>query len=234
MELLLNLVKGAETISLKELSKFKSNELKGLSRNTQKLQNAIKSEGFIAPILVWEEGKYILDGAGRLMALKQLHTDGFELIEIPIIKISATSLENAKKIVMMINSQYGEISIDNVRSFLKDFNEYDITGLISNVQISTLDIRELLQKNNDIILDNLGNYRDDVLARTKQEFEPLLAIKDNTLSFTRFEIIARYETLEKLQTIIRNVKEREGFSIQGEVIDYLVDNELSHLIKVKN
>jgi hypothetical protein len=92
---------------------------KSISRNI-KLQNRIIESGFKYPVFCWEnEGKkYIIDAHSRIQALRQLKEQGHEIPKIPYIRVQAKDLNEAKKEILYLNSQYSEIDFDS--NFLKD------------------------------------------------------------------------------------------------------------------
>jgi len=93
------------------------------SDSYEKLKNSIVKYGFRFPIfyVFLENKKFILDGHGRLMAIKRMISEGFvfgENNKLPAVKIDAKSKKEAKEILLALNSKYGEMSTDSLHDFL--------------------------------------------------------------------------------------------------------------------
>lgn len=134
------------TITLKELiEQYECNSLKQKhNRDLGDLKASILSDGMIMPIVVWMEGKFVTDGAGRLQALEQLEYEGHEVPPIPYLPIHAESKQEAKKHTLLISSKFGEITEESAADFLLDMQEIDL----GNVNIG-LDLDELELKLNE-------------------------------------------------------------------------------------
>lgn len=134
------------TIALKELIQhFECNTLKQKhNRDLGDLKASILADGMIMPLIVWVEGKFVTDGAGRLQALEQLEYEGHEVPPIPYLPVTAHSKQEAKKHTLLISSKYGEITEESVADFLLDMQEIDL----GNVNIG-LDLEELELKPNE-------------------------------------------------------------------------------------
>jgi DNA modification methylase len=116
---------GADTLSIDAIIEFQGG-LKKLSKSSlEKLKTRILTDGFIAPIFIWEhEGdNFILDGHQRLQALLSLRKDGYDIPLIPVDYIHAESIEDAKRKLLSITSQYGEFDVEELQSWLKDLDE---------------------------------------------------------------------------------------------------------------
>lgn len=87
------------------------------NRDVSKLKASILKLGFKVPLFIWQEGRYIMDGAGRIMALGLLEYEGYQIPDIPCLIIQADSLEDAKVTTMAISSQYGPITEDSLGAF---------------------------------------------------------------------------------------------------------------------
>lgn len=110
---------GTESISIDSLEPFQGN-LKDLSsENYEKLKKEILELGFSEPISVWKfEGKsYVLGGHQRLRTLKAMRDEGYEIPQIPISLVEAADVKEAKKKILALTSQFGEITRDGLYEF---------------------------------------------------------------------------------------------------------------------
>ena len=115
-------------------------DLKTLSKeNRTKLCNSIKQHGYFVPAFIWESDNnlYILDATQRYHALEQLEKEGYEIPEIPYIKIEAKNKKDAAEKLLQITSRYGEINPET--TFFEDFN-IDLE-FINDIEIPELDIK---------------------------------------------------------------------------------------------
>jgi DNA modification methylase len=111
--------RGTDTISIDSLEPFQGN-LKDLSEvNYEKLKKEIIELGFSEPISVWKfEGKnYVLGGHQRLRTLKAMRDEGYEVPPVPVSYIEAEDVKEAKKKILALTSQYGEITRDGLYQF---------------------------------------------------------------------------------------------------------------------
>jgi ParB-like chromosome segregation protein Spo0J len=87
------------------------------NRDVSGLKRSILKLGFKVPLFIWDEGKYIIDGAGRIMALGLLEYEGYEIPDIPCLIIQADSLEDAKVTTLAVTSEYGEVTEESIGAF---------------------------------------------------------------------------------------------------------------------
>jgi hypothetical protein len=190
-----NNVKDTETINWNKLKDYEANTLK-TKRDIMKIVESIKAKGFIAPIFIYDESKYIIDGAGRKMALIELEKQGYDIDDLPIVTIKAKDLKEAKELVTLISSNHGNVTAESYKEFLVDFTPVE---LIEITKISSFDFTPVKIVEPEI--------------KEPEIKEP--EIKDN-LSFT-----IKFETIEqKTQTInnLINIKEDGGFMTIGETL----------------
>lgn len=117
-----NDVKGLKTLPLKDLKPFQG-KLKDLSKeNYSKLRKQIERLGFSEPISIWEhEGNnYILNGHQRIRTLQIMAEDGVQIPAIPVVSIAAGNPGEAKRKVLALTSQYGEITGDGLLEFMTE------------------------------------------------------------------------------------------------------------------
>lgn len=131
------------TIPLAELIEgYECNTLKQKhNRDLGDLKASILADGMIMPLIVWVQGKFVTDGAGRLQALQQLEYEGHEVPPIPYLPISANSKQEAKKHTLLISSKYGEITEESVADFLLDMQEIDLGNVNIGLDLDELDLK---------------------------------------------------------------------------------------------
>jgi len=131
------------TISLKELrDKYEPNALKDKhNRDIGDLKASIIADGMIMPFVLWIEGSYITDGAGRLKALEVLEYEGYEIPPIPYFPISAKTKQEAKKQTLLISSKYGDITEESVGDFLIDMDEIDLGNINIGLNLEELELK---------------------------------------------------------------------------------------------
>ena len=127
-------------INWDEIKDFQFNDLKDSKRDISKLKNSIVNEGFCFPFFVWK--RYVLDGTGRYLAIKELESEGYIIPELPYVELKANNLQHAKKLALMASSRHGEISQKSFESFALDLNLEDIRQDINLPEIK-LDVANL-------------------------------------------------------------------------------------------
>lgn len=98
-------------ISYKEIKPFQG-ELKSLSRESyEKLKKSIIRHGIHMPIHVWENENilYTIDGHQRIRTFSQMEIEGYSIPNVPIVKINAPNIQEAKRILLTTASIYGKI-----------------------------------------------------------------------------------------------------------------------------
>ena len=144
---------------LKSLSKVRYEQLKGL----------ILSEGYIGAIHVWaNKGKhYCIDGHQRIYTLQKMRKEGYTVPELPVVKVLASSHKKAKKAVLAMISQHGEVDKQGLYEFMED-SGLEVSEL-ENIVIPDLDMEDFLEEYYLDDEDDDGNEnRDDVPASAKK------------------------------------------------------------------
>jgi len=98
-------------------------KLKDLSKaNYAKLRKQIETLGFSEPIAVWrdKDKNYILNGHQRLRTLQVMAGEGVTVPKIPAVFVRAKDKKEAKRKVLALTSQYGEITGDGLIEFMTD------------------------------------------------------------------------------------------------------------------
>jgi len=124
--------KGSMSLELEQLEAFQGN-LKDLTKeNYNKLRKQILELGFSEPICVWKnDGKYnILNGHQRVRVLTEMkRAEGYKIPRLPVVEVEADSEHEAKKKVLSLTSQFGEISNASLFEFAS----------INNIDLPTLE-----------------------------------------------------------------------------------------------
>lgn len=136
-------------------SEYECNALKNKeNRDVSNLKKSILEIGFKIPIFIWEKGKYVTDGAGRVLALKMLEYEGYEIPDIPYIPIEAKNKLEAKRATLAISSQYGMISRDSIGEFIYDMQELDLSFInIDGFKLEDINWNPDKKKRNDELLN---------------------------------------------------------------------------------
>lgn len=120
--MILNNVKNLKTITVDEFLSLNFNKLKDENRNVDKLVNSIKKTGWNFPVFVWAGNDFVIDGAGRKLAVEELLKQGETITEIPVIEIFAETLEEAKLKTLEASSQFGDITKESFEFFTQDLD----------------------------------------------------------------------------------------------------------------
>jgi hypothetical protein len=126
MEKVLIKCEGKDEVLLEELTDLQGSFKILTEKNFNKLRNSLLKYGFSFPFFVYKEKgiKYVLDGHQRTNVLKKMKEQGFELPEkFPCIYVEAKNIKEARQKLLMLNSQFGEITEEGLSHF---FTEYEI------------------------------------------------------------------------------------------------------------
>ena len=80
---------GSDTIELDELADFQGALKQRSAADINKIIKSIKKHGFSFPFFVWahDDINHVLDGHGRLAALKKMQADGEEIPALPCVYV---------------------------------------------------------------------------------------------------------------------------------------------------
>jgi len=134
--------KGTGLIDIETLKMFQGN-LKELSeQNYEKLKNSILNYGFRIPIFIWKDN--IIDGHQRVFVLTKLKKEKYEVPMIPVVEIQAENEDEAKKILLLINSTFGRITYDGLYEFVQSMESIDTNKFLEEVDLANINM-ELFQ-----------------------------------------------------------------------------------------
>ena len=111
---------GSDTLELDELADFQGALKQRSAADINKIIKSIKKHGFSFPFFVWahDDINHVLDGHGRLAALKKMQADGEEIPALPCVYVEAENEAEAKEKLLKLNSQYGHMTAESVADFL--------------------------------------------------------------------------------------------------------------------
>lgn len=115
--------KGADTVEIDGLHNFQGN-LKSLSEESyERLKKSIMELGFSFPVAAWKDRNktFILDAHQRVEALKRMRQEGMKVPALPVIWVEAKDKTEAAKKLLAATSQYGEIQVDSLHTFMEEF-----------------------------------------------------------------------------------------------------------------
>lgn len=111
-----------DTLPLSALTEFQGGLKKRTADDTKKIEKSINEYGFATPFFVWNHDgiNSVLDGHGRLQALKEMQKRGEEIPALPVVYIDCKDEAAAKNLLLRICSTYGEMTAQTVAEFLGD------------------------------------------------------------------------------------------------------------------
>ena len=111
-----------DTLPLSELTEFQGNLKERSDTDYAKITKSIKKHGFAFPFFVWKHDgiNHVLDGHGRIGALKRMVAQGEHLPPLPVVYVNAKDEADAKELLLKLNSHYGQMTAESVRDFLGD------------------------------------------------------------------------------------------------------------------
>lgn len=133
--------KGATTCNVNELLDFQG-DLKTLSdENYQKFKSELLELGFSEPISVWispDNKKYILNGHQRRRAILNIISEGIEVPDLPINLVEADNLKQAKRKVLALTSQFGQMTMDGLTDYCEK-NDLEFLDMMSDFRFPEID-----------------------------------------------------------------------------------------------
>lgn len=175
---------GAATAKLEELVPLQG-DLKTLDREGyKKLKRALLDHGFSFPFFVWKDGTKlrVLDGHQRDRVLRRLKAQGYKIPPLPIAFIEAKDETEARKKILLLSSQYGEMTEETLMEYLKE-SEIDLDDLLDDVDLPQVDLEKLADRLEAELQDKQDNHNTtdthqyQVIVDCKGEEEQLKLIK---------------------------------------------------------
>jgi hypothetical protein len=112
--------KTEKSILLDDLQEFQGDLKARTEEDIDLLKKSIIKYGFSFPFFVWvhEKTNWCMDGHGRILALKQLRDEGYELPQFPVAYVKAENEEEAKQKLLRLNSSFGTITRYGLQNFI--------------------------------------------------------------------------------------------------------------------
>ena len=114
----------ADRLELGCLTEFQGGLKQRTAEDIEKIKKSIHRHGFAFPFFVWSHGgvNHVLDGHGRIQALKQMEKDGEAVPPLPVVYIDCRDEDEAKELLLKLNSHYGQMTADSVLEFIGDID----------------------------------------------------------------------------------------------------------------
>jgi hypothetical protein len=135
---------GATTAKLEDLVPLQGDLKKLDAERYKKLKRALLEHGFSFPFFVWKDKNKlkILDGHQRDRVLRRLQAQGYEIPALPIAFIEAENETEARKKILLLSSQYGEMTDDSLLEYLKE-SDIDLDDILDTVDLPQVDLEKL-------------------------------------------------------------------------------------------
>lgn len=133
--------KGSKAVELDKLQEFQGDLKEITSEKMDKLKRVILSHGFSFPVFVW--GEFILDGHHRLKAVRELVDAGYSIGSIPVVEIEAKNKTEAGEKLLLLNSQYAEMTDSGFGNFILDM-DINIEWLLNGIDLPQVDVSQFI------------------------------------------------------------------------------------------
>ena len=156
--------KGYETKDLDDLENFQGDLKKLTKQNAERLRKEILELGFSEPISVWQQDgvNYILNGHQRVTVLQTLAKEGYEIPPLPVSVVHAESYAEAKRKVLALTSQYGQVTEDGLAEFLAEA-EIGLEEAMASFSFPEIDL-EALRLELEVTEDQVPEPPDDPIT----------------------------------------------------------------------
>lgn len=153
---------GAATQPLDRLTVLQGGLKKLTKKNLERLKSRITTDGFCAPIFIWDRAGelMILDGTQRRAALVALEADGWMVPPLPVVYVHADDEAQARRILLSISSQYGEWVESETADWMKDIDA-EIASTLRLVE-GEMEI---------VTIDNLDDFKKKLTTQNLEPFQ---------------------------------------------------------------
>lgn len=111
-----------DTLQFSQLTEFQGGLKQREDADFEKIEKSIRKHGFSFPFFVWKHDgiNHVLDGHGRIGALNRMVAEGENIPPLPVVYVKCKDENEAKEILLKLNSQYGRMTAESVKEFLGD------------------------------------------------------------------------------------------------------------------
>lgn len=155
-----------EYIAVEDLKPYEKNANKHDEKSVEVIANSIKEFGMCDPIGIW--GDTIVEGHGRLMALKQL---GYT--EVPCIRLDHLTDEQ-RRAYTLAHNKTNEFSEWDVKTLLEELQ--GLTDIFTGFEIGDIFADDLDEKDNSVLDENENGVIYKITFQTQNK-ELIEAIK---------------------------------------------------------
>lgn len=192
-------------------------------------KNLIKN-GFSEPIAVWRdienEELRIVNGHQRLATVKRLvENEGYQVEDLPISYVEAKDLQDAKRKVLALTSEYGQLSDEGLLNFLADM-DLDEEFLREAVSLRGVSVDDVIESWKEVAL-TLGET--DPLDVGGMEATPKDDLGDGsgraaqaTSGLRLVQIFLRTDELDEFRKMVDAIQDREGLDNITDTIRHAV------------
>lgn len=140
---------GSRKVAFDDLIPMQGNLKELKEENYQKLKKQILDLGFSAPFFVWSYSKgevknklELLDGHQRYRTLARMREEGISIpLEVPIVDVDASDLDEAKRKILAISSNYGTMTTDGLKEFTDSMN-IDFDDMVQSFEFDSIDFED--------------------------------------------------------------------------------------------
>ena len=134
-----------EELKLSELVEYSNNTKEHPAEHVEKIRDSIISFDYLDPIAV-DENNIIIEGHGRLMALKQISSDKDK--KVKVLRITGMT-EDGKKAYRIAHNKINADSGFDLDKLGKEFNALEDTDFFGDTGFSTGEISSIWDKKDD-------------------------------------------------------------------------------------
>lgn len=155
-----------QTLDLSQITDFQGDLKERTNDDMAKIKRSILKHGIAFPLFIWRSGKinYCLDGHCRTRALREMQAEGETIPPLPVVYIHAKNKDEAKELLLKLNSQYGHMTAESVAAFL-DGLEIDINDIALPDGVLDLTKLEIEETKDD---DAAPDLRPDEVAKSQR------------------------------------------------------------------
>jgi len=145
-----------DTLSIDELTEFQGGLKIRENADYEKIEKSIRKHGFSFPFFVWKHDgiNHVLDGHGRLGALNRMVASGEELPALPVVYVNCKDENEAKEILLKLNSTYGHMTAESVKEFIDNLEikieDLSLPDGFLDLSISVDDINTEIQGDDEV------------------------------------------------------------------------------------